>query len=133
MEIPSIKVHHDYITINFPNGKFTTSRRGYKSSGNIPQTAFSNIIKYLENSKGTLIDSINLMFTSNEINSIYPNWNVKDVFNFKVGDKVSIEYKKSIHYGEIKELKRGKAVIKFDGVFLGGNVLVPLSLLTLTK
>jgi hypothetical protein len=88
---PRITTTHDWISVDFGNGRrLTASRSGEKGSGAIPKEVFrqwSDMIR--ANSGGTVGEKI-ARFVEN-IDTIWPAWNVAPKA-FSVGDSVRYDF-----------------------------------------
>jgi len=128
METPKLNIQFDYITISFANSKFTIGRNGHKASGDMPMDTFKKLSNYFkENTTEDLLTTTNSLINNKPLlNQIYPNWNIKDIHNFKIGDLISIDYKNQIHTGTIESIRGSNAKCKFNTM---GNVTVPLSMI----
>lgn len=126
IKMPSVNYQHDYITIKFPNGNFTLSRSGYKASGDINNNVFNGLMRYFETVEGNIREKIENLFSSGVISQIYPNWDVKIEYDFKVDDEVVLNYKGQAHVGKIVKISKKNASVRFETLGLVG---VPFGML----
>lgn len=89
----SLNVQHDYITLKTPNGNYTTSWGGAKSSGKLTQNskAFNAIDRYVETKRKSMnfLDVMKSLLEPKVLSLLWEGWNEEvKPNNFVKDDKV---------------------------------------------
>lgn len=128
----SINVQHDYITLRTPNGNYTTSWGGSKSSGKLAshRTAFNNIDKYVQKEMKTskLIDVMTNLTIPSVLSTLWSEWNeVVTVNDFEPTQRVVFTndffIKRYPNGGVVQSVSRKNVYIKLvDGKYAGQTI-----------
>ena len=113
---PRIIKNHDYISVDFGNGRrLTAGRSGEKATGAVPSLVFDRWHKMVHNDDGMQLGDRIQKFVD-EINSLWPEWSTPPKA-FKVGDKVKVDFGKKkggLKEGVIIGVKRTNYSVRFD-------------------
>ena len=91
---PTIITTHDYVTVNFGNGRrLTGSYGGEKATGAIPKHVWQAWLALLDNPADTRTLGERIQKFVDDINSLWPEWNVPPK-TFNVGDTVKMDFGK---------------------------------------
>ena len=116
----SLNVQYDYITLKTPNGNFTRSRYGSKSTGKmaVHPTAFRSIENFINEENGmTLQGSMERLLEPETISKLFPGFD-EEVPQFSVGDTVRYTGGHNEFAGltgEVKKVKIKNVFILFPG------------------
>ncbi len=116
----SLNVQFDYITLKTPNGNFTRSRYGSKSTGKLAAhpTAFRSIDNFINDQKGmNLQESMERLLDPSVLSKLFPGFD-EAIPQISVGD--SVRYEGGVKefdglVGEVKSVKPKYAFIQFPG------------------
>jgi hypothetical protein len=116
----SLNVQYDYITLKTPNGNFTRSRYGSKSTGKMAAhpTAFRSIDNFIDNENSTTLQaSMERLLDPKTISKLFPEFD-EEVPQFSVGDTARYtgghkEFAGLV--GEVKKVKIKNVFILFPG------------------
>lgn len=115
----------DYITLKMPNCNFTLGRSGFKSTGSMPIDIFKKLTEYVNSYSGNSGEAMRSLTDEKTMKSIWPDFDIVLTYNFIIGDIVTVKNYPKYGKGEIFQLKKKSAIIKF----LIGHIEVPFSLL----
>lgn len=109
----SLNIQHDYITLRTPNGNFTTSWSGARSTGKLAThpTAFKKIDNYVETEKKkrTVGEVMESLTDPKVLSKLWPEWDeVVEPNLFLTSDKVV--FKKDCMF--LKHYPKGGEVVK---------------------
>jgi hypothetical protein len=113
---PKIKTTHDWISVDFGNGRrLTVSRSGEKATGAIPYPVFREWSNMIRTTTGdTYIDRIEKFVA--DIDAIWPEWNVAPQ-TFKVGQVVKYDFgpkRGGLRSGTVVKILRTNYTVRFD-------------------
>ena len=111
--IPRLNTQHDFISIDFGNGRrLTTSYGGQKATGAVPRVVFDAFCAMIKaKAVEGVVDvtfGVRVQKFADNIATIWPDWN-KAPKTFKVGDTVSIDFGKrrgGIDTGKVYKVSR---------------------------
>jgi hypothetical protein len=111
---PRTTTTHDYISVDFGNGRrLTASRSGEKSSGSVPHEVFDLWSRTVRAGGGTVGERIGKFVA--DIDTIWPDWSVPPK-TFKVGDPVKYDFgprQGGVREGKIVKVLRTNYTINF--------------------
>lgn len=113
----SLNIQHDYITLKTPNGNFTTSYSGAKTSGRMAcvKGLIEKLDNYVQNFKGTKGEAMRTLLNESKLAEFWPEWNKKYEITIKVDDIVSIKGMPKYKNGKVEKLDKTNAKIRFNG------------------
>lgn len=113
----SLNIQHEFITLRTPNGNFTTSYSGAKTSGNMASVRglVEKLDNYVQNFKGTKGDAMRSLMDESKLAEFWPEWNKKYEITIKVDDIVSIKGMPKYKNGKVEKLNKKNANIRFNG------------------
>ena len=111
----SLNFQHDFITLRTPNGNFTMSYGGAKTSGRLASTpgVFEKLHKHVKTFAGNTGDAMRSLLNEETLAGFWPDWNKTYEMNFEVDDIVSLKGMPDYQNGKIIKLNKVNAKIKF--------------------
>jgi hypothetical protein len=123
----SLNFQHEFITLRTPNGNFTTSYGGSKTSGrmaNVPGL-LKQLDTFVQTFQGTKGDAMRALMDEQKLASFWPDWNKKYEIKFGVGDTVSVDGMPQYQNGKIQKMNKKTASVLFGNT----KVSVPFEML----
>lgn len=109
---PTLRVNHDYISINFGNGRvFTCNRNGEKAT-NLPIEVFDTLCKYIKEAPGPYGKRFEMLLR--EIDYVWPEWNEKPP-EFVAGDRLLVGTGKKPKLATYIEKRKTNIAVRIDG------------------